>query len=218
MTEDSRSEIKKQYEKAGMMRRIGFGEKPALLIVDFLKGFTNPNLPLGGNLDKEIEATAKVLELVRKKDVLVVFTTVGYDEGFRDAGIWIKKMSAITHMRRGSDMVEIDPRISPVPGEHIILKKFASAFFGTNLASLLTSQRVDTLIITGCTTSGCIRASVVDALQNGFRPIVPRECVGDRAQGPHEANLFDIDAKYGDVISLEEVLAYLNALPRQTAV
>ena len=214
MTEKSDSELMQKYEKAGFLRRLGFGEKPALLIVDFTKGFTNSNSPLGGNLDREIEATRKVLELARKKGLLVVYTTVGYDEGFRDAGIWIKKMPTITYLRLGSDAVEIDPRITPIPGEHVILKKFASAFFGTNLASLLTSQRIDTLIITGCTTSGCIRASVVDALQNGFRPIVPRECVGDRAQAPHEANLFDIDAKYGDVIALEEALEYLNSLPK----
>ena len=99
-----------------------------------------------------------------------------------------------------SENVAIDPRVAPIPGEYTILKKFASAFSGTNLASLLTSQMIDTLIVTGCTTSGCIRASVVDALQYGFRPIVPRECVGDRAQGPHEANLFDIEAKYGDLV------------------
>lgn len=212
MNKESESKLLEQYKKIGLLRRMGFGEKPALLIVDFIKGFSNPDLPFGANLDEEIEATAKVLELIRKKAAPVVYTTLGYEEGFQDAGLWIKKVPTIIHFKKGADTVEIDPRITPIPGEHIILKKFASAFFGTNLASLLTSQRIDTLIITGCTTSGCIRASVVDALQNGFRPIVPRECVGDRAQTPHEASLFDIDAKYGDVVSLKEVLEYLSSL------
>ncbi len=116
-------------------------------------------------------------------------------------------------LKLGTPAVEVDPRLERRATEPVLLKQFASAFFGTALASLLAAQNCDTLIVTGCTTSGCVRASVVDALQYGFRPIVPREAVGDRADGPHQANLFDIQAKYGDVLALDEVVQYLQALP-----
>jgi maleamate amidohydrolase len=110
----------------------------------------------------------------------------------------------------GSELIELDPRLLRAPEDLVIVKQYASAFFGTHLASTLTAKRIDTLIVTGCTTSGCVRASVVDALSHGFRPIVPVESVGDRAQEPHEANLFDIDSKYGDVVPLSEAVAYLR--------
>jgi N-formylmaleamate deformylase len=112
----------------------------------------------------------------------------------------------------GGRWSELDPRLARRTSEPIVVKKFASAFFGTNLAALLTSQRVDTVIVTGSTTSGCVRASAVDALQSGFKVIIPRECVADRAQGPHEANLFDLQAKYADVMAMTEVLAAVAAI------
>lgn len=205
------SGLEDQYRGIGFSRRIGFGDKPALLIVDFIKSFTDPSHPLGSDLDGPIERTAQILTLMRLKGLPVVFTTYGYQEGFQDAGLWIKKMPALSHLKEGTPMVEIDPRVAPLRGETIIVKRYPSAFFGTYLASLLTSLNVDTVLIAGCTTSGCVRATVVDAIQHGFRPIVPKECVGDRAELPHEVALFDMDAKYGDVVSYTEVLDYLHA-------
>ena len=201
------------YRERGLGARVGFGKNPALLIVDFIIGFTDPSSPLGAVMDKPVEATAKALRLARRKGLVIIYTTVAYDNGYRDAGYFIKKVPSLKVLLTGSPLTEVDPRLKPEPGEHVAVKKFASAFFGTNVASLLTSEGVDTIILTGTTTSGCIRASAIDGLQLGFRVIVPEECVCDRAQGPHEANLFDIDSKYGDVVSLQKVLDYLQDLP-----
>jgi nicotinamidase-related amidase len=203
------------YQKRGLAGRVGFGKRPALLIVDFIVGFTDLSSPLASNLDSEVEATRRLLEVAREKRIPIFFTTIEYDEGYRDAGVFIKKIPSLSVLQKGSRMTEVDERIQPRLGEHVISKKYASAFFGTSLASTLTASRCDTLLITGCTTSGCVRASAVDSCQHGFHTIVVREAVGDRAQGPHEANLFDIDAKYGDVVSLSEALEYLKGIEGQ---
>jgi nicotinamidase-related amidase len=200
------------YQSRGFAQRVGFGARPALLIIDFIKAFTDLTSPLASNLDTEIAATQTLLEAARNRQLPVAFTTVEYDEGFRDAGVFIKKVPSLSVLRKGTPMVEVDDRLTPRADEHVLVKKYASAFFGTSLAATLTAAGVDTLLITGCTTSGCVRASAVDACQNGFRTIVVRECVGDRAEPPHLANLFDIDAKYGDVVSLEEAIAYLHGV------
>lgn len=202
------------YKNRGFVGRVGFGSRPALLIIDFIRAFTDLSSPLASNLDAEVAATGRLLEAARSMGLPIAFTTVEYDEGFRDAGVFIKKVPSLSVLRKGTPLVEIDERLKPLPGEHILVKKYASAFFGTSLASTLTAAGVDTVIIAGCTTSGCVRASAVDSCQHGFRTIVVREAVGDRAPQPHEANLFDIDAKYGDVVSLEEALAYLKGLSR----
>jgi nicotinamidase-related amidase len=167
---------------------------------------------LGAELGEQIRATNRILSLAHQKRVPVVFTVVAYEEGMADAGLWGKKMPAMEILKKGSRFVELDPRLEKGAQDVILVKKYASAFFGTPLVSLLTSWKVDTLIVTGCTTSGCVRASVIDAISYGFRPLVVREAVGDRLGMAHEANLFDIDAKYGDVISLEEALHYLATL------
>ncbi len=202
------------YEHAQLGHRLGFGKKPALIVVDFQLGFTVPEQsPLAGNLDGEVAATNELIAAARKKDIPVIFTVVGYDPHRQDdAGLWPEKAPSLRMLTIGSDLVKLDPRLNHEPGDLVITKKYASGFFGTYLASTLTMQSVDTAIVTGCTTSGCVRATVMDALANGFRPIVPIECVGDRAQEPHQANLFDIGAKYGDVMPLQEVLAYLEQL------
>lgn len=202
------------YEHAQLGHKLGFGKKPALIVVDFQLGFTVPEQsPLAGNLDAEVAATNELIAAARKKDIPVIFTVVGYDPHRQDdAGLWPEKAPSLRMLTLGSDLVKLDPRLNQEPGDLVITKKYASGFFGTYLASTLTMQSVDTAIVTGCTTSGCVRATVMDALANGFRPIVPIECVGDRAQEPHQANLFDIGAKYGDVMPLQEVLAYLEQL------
>ncbi len=202
------------YEHAQLGHKLGFGKKPALIVVDFQLGFTVPEQsPLAGDLGAEVAATNELIAAARKKDIPVIFTVVGYDPHRQDdAGLWPEKAPSLRMLTIGSDLVKLDPRLNQEPGDLVITKKYASGFFGTYLASTLTMQSVDTAIVTGCTTSGCVRATVMDALANGFRPIVPIECVGDRAQEPHQANLFDIGAKYGDVMPLQEVLEYLEQL------
>ena len=203
------------YQRAQLGHKLGYGKHPAIVVVDFQIGFTAPERsPLAGNLDAEVAATNKVIAVARKKNVPVIFTVVGYDPHRQDdAGLWPEKAPSLRLLKLGSELVELDPRLNRVPEDLVIVKKYASGFFGTYLASTLTMRAVDTVIVTGCTTSGCVRATVMDALAHGFRPIIPVEAVGDRAQEPHEANLFDIGSKYGDVVSAQEVIDYLDRLP-----
>lgn len=211
---EQQSETWDYYQRIGMGQSAGFGERPALLIVDFCYGMTDPESPVGADMTKAIEATRRVQAVCREKGLPVVYTTVRYTKGCREGGAFIRKLPSLRIFEEGAgNWSEIDERIPPLENEPVIIKKFASAFFGTNLASYLTAERVDTVIVTGSTTSGCVRASALDALQSGFTVVVPRECVVDRAEGPHEANLLDLNAKYADVISLEETLQYLSSLP-----
>ena len=210
--EKALKEIEAYYASQGMSSRLGFGQHPAVLVVDFQKGLTDPRLPAGCNLDSEIEKTLLLLAKARSKGVPVFFFALGaYHPTLHDAGLLVKKVPVLKHFTSGSQHMEIDPRLKPQPGEPVIIKKYASCFSGTFLGSSLTALQVDTVIITGCMTSGCIRATSNDALQSGFRPIIPRECVGDRARIPHEVNLLDIQARCGDVLPLEEVLDYLDS-------
>lgn len=204
----------------GFHGNAGFGESPALLVVDVNVGFTDPESPLVCDLESVVGAIGELLAETRQAQLPVVYTTVVYDGGDRVAAkAFIDKIPALTTLEAGSRWVEIDPRIAPESGEPVLKKLFASAFFGTPLQALLTAHSVDTLVVTGASTSGCVRATVVDAIQHGFRPIVPREAVGDRNPDAHEANLYDIDAKYGDVVSLEEALACLRRVaPRVDSV
>ena len=203
------------YKSRGFGNRIGFGSRPALLIVDFINAFTDPTCPLGSNLDAEVAETRKLLDSFRSYGHPVHYTTTAYEEGYASAGVFIKKVPSLSHLKQGSPLVDVDERVKPVAGETVWEKKYASAFFGTALAAALSAQNVDTLIVTGCTTSGCVRASAVDGCQSGFRTLVVRECVGDRSAAAHEANLNDLDAKYADVVGIDEVTKYLaeNAIP-----
>jgi nicotinamidase-related amidase len=212
MANVSKEEI---LRSSGFGNRIGFGTRPALLVVDMQVGFTDPEKsPLAGNLSSQVGAIAELLPIVRRRKWPVIFTATGYDpHGQADAGLWVRKAPNLRLLKRGSDLVEIDPRLAVEPGDMVITKQYASAFFATNLASSMTALAVDTLLVTGCTTSGCVRASVVDAVSHGFRPIVVVEGVGDRAQEPHDASLFDMDNKYGDVVRLEAAREFLLRLP-----
>jgi maleamate amidohydrolase len=198
------------YQQRGFANKVGFGKSPALLVIDFIKGFTDTTCPLGSNLDKEVEATKQLLDSFRLQNLPVHFTTTAYDEAMVSAGVFVKKVPSLVHLKFGSKWIEIDDRLTPIAGEVVWTKQYASAFFGTSLAAALTAQKIDTLIITGCTTSGCVRASAVDSCQHGFRTIVAGDCVGDRSASAHEANLSDLDAKYADVVSLNEILKYLS--------
>ncbi len=195
----------------GFGGRGGFGRRPALIVVDMTLGFTDPESPLACELDGPVEAIRKLLDAARRAEIPVIFTTVAYRESDKlTAAAFIDKVPALLTLEAGSRWAEIDPRIAPREEEPVLNKLFASGFFGTGLSSALTAAGVDTLIVTGASTSGCVRATAVDALQYGFHPVVPREAVGDRNPDAHEANLYDVDAKYGDVISLEETLEYLE--------
>jgi maleamate amidohydrolase len=201
------------FRQRGFGLKIGFGERPALLVIDMLKAFTNPHMMLGANLDKEIEAIKPLLAISRERDIPIIFSTVIYnDADLKDAGIWALKQKGVVTLKGDSDGVEIDPRLGFQATDSLLVKKYASCFFGTDLVPRLLSQRVDTLIIVGCTTSGCVRATAVDAVQTGLRPMVVREAVGDRSVAAHEQSLFDLNAKYADVVSLEETLQYLRTV------
>ena len=209
---DWQSAATAEYERKGFSARSGYGTRPALLIVDFIKGFTDPGTGLGGDYGAELAVTAKLLAEFRSRALPVFFTTVAYESHLRDAGQFVAKVPALSILIKGSDWVQVDDRIRPWPSEPVVLKKYASAFFDTRLDMELRGLGVDTLVMAGCTTSGCIRASAIDSMQYGFHTVVVRDAVGDRAQTPHEVNLFDIDAKYGDVVSSGEVLGYLRGL------
>ncbi len=211
MAQESKFEV---YRRSGLGHRIGFGKRPALLIVDMQIGFTMPERsPLAANLEGQMAAIGRLLGPMRAKGWPAIFTVVAYEASHQlDAGLWTVKAPTMRHLKLGSELVELDPCLARRPEDFLIYKRYASAFFGTHLASTLTAMAIDTLIVTGCTTSGCVRASVTDAFSYGFRPIVPVEAVGDRAREPHEANLFDIDSKYGDVLPIDEVLTYIAGL------
>jgi nicotinamidase-related amidase len=195
----------------GFHGRSGFGRKPALVVIDMSVGFTDPESPLHCDLEDVVEAIERLLEATRAARLPVVYTTVAYDEAAKErAAVFIEKVPALLTLEAGSRWVEIDPRLAPQAREAVLTKLFASAFYGTPLASLLAARQVDGVIVTGASTSGCVRATAVDALQHGYRVVVPHEAVGDRNSAAHEANLYDIDAKYGDVVSVQEVLDHLG--------
>ncbi|MGH3019711.1 MAG: isochorismatase family protein [Gaiellaceae bacterium] len=203
------------YRGRGFMRRVGFGERPALVNIDLANAWTQPGNPFScDGMDVIIPGVQRLLAAARAKGIPVVYTTTAYavTEGpSTDMGIWHRKIP-LEELRLGSDAVAIDERIAPAPGEQVIVKKAASAFHGTYLSGFLKAAGVDTVVVTGVTMAGCVRHTVEDAIAEGFRPIVVRECVGDRVAGVVEWNLFDIDAKFGDVEPLERVLEYLESV------
>jgi maleamate amidohydrolase len=204
----------KQNYRGVFDSHMGFGRSPAVIVVDFIRAYTQPGSPLyAPAVVDAVKATVPLLAAAREKKVPVIYTRVLYHPSGADGGLFVQKVPALRKMVEGEPLADIVPELPPGPDDVILIKQYASSFFGTTLAAMLTARGIDTLIITGCSTSGCVRATALDAMQNGFRPIVPRECVGDRHDGPHEANLFDINAKYGDVVSLEDVMSRFQALP-----
>lgn len=202
--------VERLYQECGIfMKPKGFGKRPALVIVDMAYGWTDPAYPAGSaRLDEAVHGIQQLLPICRAQGIPIIYTTARFYEGVPDP--------SRTHPEEASKYrpwdpraCEIDERLKPGPGELIIVKDNASAFFGTHLAPYLFERGVDTVIITGCSTSACIRATVMDALAYRFRPIVPRQCVQDRAEASHEWNLFDIKTKFCDVKDVEELLDYL---------
>ena len=201
------------YAQIGYARRMGYGSRPALLIIDMAKAWTMPGGPFHcDGIESIIEVTRDLVRLAHAKKVPIFFTTTAYEPGCRDAGVWIRKIPSLALLTVGSDACELDDRLEKHDGDALLIKKMASAFNGTNLAQTLTASSVDTVLITGVTASGCIRHSAEDCVSSGFRPIVVRDAVGDRVPGALEWNLFDIDAKIGDVETSDSVKRYLANL------
>jgi maleamate amidohydrolase len=189
-----------------------FGERPALLIVDVVMAYFDKASPLYAGVEDALASNERLLATARKTGIPVIFTNVVYEPGGASGGLFYRKIPVLNVFDAGSPLGAFPPSLQPAKGELVISKQYASAFFGTPLASTLTANRIDTLLITGLSTSGCVRASALDALQHGFAPFVVREACGDRHPAPHEANLFDLQAKYAEVISEAEAIGKLQAL------
>lgn len=198
------------YTKAGFRGRLGFGSHAALVIIDFALAYLEEGSPLYAGVEDTLASCERVLDAARTADIPVILTRVEFHPGGVDGGVFYRKVAALACFDRGNPLAELAPSLKPEPGDIVVTKQYPSAFFGTSLASTLTSLGVDTVIVTGVSTSGCVRATALDACQYGFIPIVVRQAVGDRSEAVHEANLFDLDAKYADVVDEAEVLAYLG--------
>ncbi|MGW0805113.1 isochorismatase family protein [Nonomuraea sp. NPDC002799] len=205
-------ELLDQYLAAGFAGRVGWGERPALLVIDMAGAWTRPDEMIGADLDGVLGNIGRLLDVARKADdIPVVFTTMAYDETYSDLPqVTRLKTPHSEKMIRGSERVRLVPELNRLPHEALVEKPRASAFFNTNLLSILVSHQVDTVIVVGCSTSGCIRSTCESALDYGFRAIVPAEAVGDRSASAHEANLFDINARYADVVPVQEVIGHLE--------
>jgi maleamate amidohydrolase len=197
------------FKRQNFGNPIGFGRRSALLVVDFTVGFNDPALFGGGNIDAAIKRTVGLLEHFRERRLPIAFTRVVYADDGSDGGIFATKQPRLLILTEGHPAGQVVPELAPRAGELIVRKNQASAFFGTSLAPWLVQQGADTVVVAGCTTSGCVRASVVDAISYNFRPVVARDCVGDRALGPHEASLFDLQQKYADVLERDAIIAAL---------
>ena len=200
------------YQDQGFGQRLGFGEKAALLIVDFVKGFTEPDVFGGGNISEAIRNTAPVLDCARRNRVPIAFTRIIYADDQSDAGVFAEKVPKLKDLTRDNPLSHIVSELEPRPGEYVIDKTEASSFHATGLNKWLTYHRVDTLIVVGCVTSGCVRATVTDACAHNYRTIVLEDCVGDRSPSVHRANLFDMSQTCGDVISSDDAMAEIERL------
>jgi maleamate amidohydrolase len=199
------------YREQQFGRPIGFGRRSALLVIDFVVGFNDPALFGGGNIDPAVRRTVGLLAAFRERELPVAFTRVVYADDGADGGVFALKVPRLLLLTERHPASQIVPELAPGAGELVVRKHQASAFFNTGLAPWLVQQGVDTVVVAGCTTSGCVRATAVDAISWNFRPIVARDCVGDRAAGPHEASLFDLEQKYADVLDRDAIVAALPA-------
>jgi nicotinamidase-related amidase len=207
--------LSENYARGGFGKSLQPGQRPALLIIDFVRAYLEPASPLYAGVEQARADCETLLRAARAAGIPIVHTNVVYQPGGRDGGVFFRKVPALKCFESGAhpELAAFAEGLEPLPSETVISKQYASAFFGTSLASTLTSQGVDSVLIAGLSTSGCVRASAVDCVQHGFIPLVVREAVGDRAPGPHEANLFDLQAKYAEVIHLADALRYLQSLP-----
>jgi maleamate amidohydrolase len=188
-----------------------FGTRPAVIVVDMVEAYLKPGSPLYAGVEDAVASAARLVAAARKSGAPVIFTNVEYQPGGADGGVFFRKVPALKVFEKGSPLGAFPAQLSPVDGDFVITKRYASAFFATHLAATLTSLGVDTLVIAGVSTSGCVRATALDACQNGFLPFVVRDACGDRHAAPHEANLFDLQAKYAEVVSEARALELMAA-------
>jgi maleamate amidohydrolase len=209
------TEREQDYADVGFRGRIGFGVRPAVVVVDVVAAYLDggPLTDAGGRFESARASAARVVDAARAGGHPVVFTTVRLAPGGADAGWFAVKVPGLRAFEAGSPHAAFPAAPAPAPGEVVVTKQYASAFFGTSLAATLTAARIDTVVVVGFSTSGCVRATALDALQHGFRPIVVADACGDRDAATHDQNLFDLDAKYADVLDEAEVIAHLATSP-----
>ncbi len=207
----SDDDLSQNYQRA-FGKRIGFGKRPALLMIDFVEAYFDRGCALFADVEDALASALRLQAAARAAKVPVIYTNVVYNKSALNGGRFYQKSMTLHNFIEGNPMGAWPKGLVPADDELVISKQYPSAFFGTSLASTLTTIGIDTLIHTGVSTSGCVRATCVDSCSYGFIPIIVRDAVGDRHPAPHEANLFDMDAKYGDVVSEAETLAYLNSL------
>lgn len=199
------------YESKGMRARMGYGSRPCVLVVDFQYGMTDPACPLGSsNQDAPIAVTQRILAAAREAGVPVFYTRVAFRTDLADGGLFVEKVPSLRALTEGSRWVEIDQRVAPQDGDYVLTKRHSSAFIGTEFQQVLQYRGIDTIITVGCSTSGCVRQTAVDAQAYGFRSIVVADAVGDRSVEQHHANLIDLDGKYADVVSGEDAIAAIS--------
>lgn len=194
----------------GFGSSLGWGRRPALLVIDMMQAYFSEGSPLCMPSRAAVDGCADLLGVARNNDVLVVHTRVAYGPGLADGGLIVRKIPALALLTEGSVLGAFEPDVAPLPSELVVVKQYASAFFGTSLASTLQAAAIDTLVIAGVSTSGCVRASATDALQHGFVPLVVADACGDRTPEVHDANLFDLSAKYADVVDVADVVAHFT--------
>lgn len=201
------------YARAGFGAAVPRGPRPVLVVVDLTRGFTEPGFPSGAELGEVVTENAALADTAHRAGVPVVWTSIAYTgaEADGDAVAWLRKAPGMRALREGSPAVTLDPRLPVLAGDHTIVKKGASAFHGTGLAALLSGLGASTVVVTGATTSGCVRATAVDSVTAGFDTLVVGTACGDRARAPHDAALFDLQAKYADVVTLDDALDYLGS-------
>lgn len=204
------SDLADDYRRHGFAARLGAGERCAVLVIDICAAYLTDGSPLRAPVESAVRAAACLVAAARAAGVPVVFTRVSYRPGSADGGIFRRKVPALRVFEEGDPLADFLPDPAPAPGEVVVTKQYASGFHGTSLAATLTALRVDTVLVTGLTTSGCVRATTTDAVQHGFRPLVVADACGDRDPRLHEANLLDMDAKYADVIDLGTALTTLR--------
>ena len=205
------TDLAADYAKAGFGGHLPFGDRPAVLVVDVCRAYLDPASPLYAGAEDALAANVTLVAAARAASVPVLFTRVRYSANGLDGGLFYRKVPALAAYLDDNPLGDFDDALRPQVDDIVVTKQYASAFFGTSLAASLNAQGIDTLVITGFSTSGCVRATALDALQHGFVPYVVREACGDRAPGPHQANLFDLQAKYAEVVALGDIIALLQA-------
>ncbi len=206
-----KAELDADYERAGFGGALKPGNSPALLIVDLVMAYLDPQSPLYAGVPEILAANEALLAAARTAEVPVILTNVCYRPDGVDGGLFFRKVPALAAFQEGAPMGAFPPSLAPTPADIVLTKKYPSAFFGTPLAAMLTARGIDTLFITGFSTSGCVRATALDALCHGFVPLVVEQACGDRSPEVQAANLFDIQAKIGQVVDLQSALALLSA-------